>query len=90
MLINVVLGIHSKGGARGLIVIFKEKVLESHSILLLEGHHYLVAETEHHQLQQKRELRMLSDEEERQESETGQHPGVCVQALSAFLHLLHH
>lgn len=86
VLINVFLGKNSKGGVRGLVVIFKEQVLESHGILLLEGHHYLVAEAEHHQLEQRRELRMQSDEEQRQDEEpTRTTPWSLVLAFSASL-----
>lgn len=62
VLVNVFLGINGKGGARGLVVVFEKKVLESHSVLLLEGHHYLVAEAEHHQLQQRREGFIIGEE----------------------------
>lgn len=62
VLVNIVLGINGKGGARGLVIVFEKKVLESHSVLLLEGHHYLVAEAEHHQLQQRREALIIREE----------------------------
>lgn len=62
MLVNVLLGINSKGGARGLVIVFEKKVLESHSVLFLEGHHHLVAEAEHHQLQQRREAFIIWEE----------------------------
>lgn len=70
--VNIILGINSKGGVWRLVVVFEEKVLEGHSVLLLEGHHYLVAEAEHHQLQQRREFEMTSDKEERDKSNSGQ------------------